>query len=216
MSFTDIKEREKEEKRNVIVDAAEKLFFDKGFDNVSMEDIAKAVGVNRATLYLYFKNKESMYFAVVLRGVRIMNEGLRNAASSRTIGIDKIEAIGWAHFEYNRRFGNYNKLLAYFGSGRFDIEYNDDAREVHRLLHATLGIMSETIETGIKDGSIRNDIDPMELTIFLITTSENIVNLRSPMKMSLQEHGIEYEQYVRDTMRLLGSCMVNSCMVKKD
>lgn len=214
MSFSDIKEREKEQKRTVIVDAAEKLFFEKGFDSVAMEDIAKEVGVNRATLYLYFKNKEALYYAVVLRGVRIMNEEFRAAVDAKKTGIEKIEAMGWAFFEFNLRHGNYNKLLAYFGSGRFGVEYNDDAREVHRLLHGTFDISIRAIETGVKDGTIRDDISPAELTVFLTTTSECIVNLRPAMKMSLQEHGVEYEQYVKNTMRLLGSSMVSPCRTK--
>ncbi|HMK45744.1 MAG TPA: TetR/AcrR family transcriptional regulator [Methanocella sp.] len=213
MSFSDIKEREKEEKRNVIIDAAEKLFFEKGFDNVAMEDIAKAVGVNRATLYLYFKNKESMYFAVVLRGVRIMNESFRKAADSKTIGIDKLEAIGLANFEFTKRYGDYNKLLTYFGSGRFGVEYNDDAKAVHRLLHQTQDIMRQAIEAGMKDGTIRNDIDPTVLTIFLISVSESIMGLRPAMKKRLEEHGVGYDQYMRDAIRLLGYSMVGPSLL---
>ena len=59
------------------MDAAEKLFFSGKFDDVSMEDIAKAVELSRATLYLYFKDKESLYFAVILRGFGIMDEMFR-------------------------------------------------------------------------------------------------------------------------------------------
>ena len=68
MPFTNLREQEKEQRRNYILDAAEKMFFSRGYDNVSMDDIAGEIGLNKATLYIYFKNKESLFFAVVLRG----------------------------------------------------------------------------------------------------------------------------------------------------
>lgn len=215
VSFSDIKEREKAEKRNVIVNAAEKLFFEKGFDNVAMEDIAKEVGVNRATLYLYFKNKESLYFAVVLRGVRLMNETVRSHVGENMTGIERMEAFGNGYFEFNLHYGEYFKMLAYFGSGRFNVQYNDDAKEVHRLLHEMIDLMCKSLEAGMKDGTIRDDIDPMELTVFILTTAETIVGLRHNMRMSLKERGIEYGQYVQDTMKLLGSSMMSPCKANK-
>ena len=53
MSIANWKEREKEQRRNDILDVAEKLFFSKGYDNVSMSGIAKKVGLGKATLYIY-------------------------------------------------------------------------------------------------------------------------------------------------------------------
>lgn len=81
MTIADRKAREKEQRRNDIINAAEKLFFSRSYDNVSMEDIAKEVELNRATLYLYFKNKDALFYAVVLRAVKklyfITNERLK-------------------------------------------------------------------------------------------------------------------------------------------
>ena len=72
MSLIARKELEKEQRRNDILNAAEKLFFSKGYENVSLKDIAKEVKLGRSTLYLYFENKEELFFAVVLRGTRIL------------------------------------------------------------------------------------------------------------------------------------------------
>jgi AcrR family transcriptional regulator len=67
LSIKEIKKREKEQRREYILDKAEKLFFSLDYDNVSMNQIAQEVGLHKATLYLYFNNKESIYFAIVLR-----------------------------------------------------------------------------------------------------------------------------------------------------
>jgi AcrR family transcriptional regulator len=52
-------------KRRQIVDGARHVFLAKGFDAASMMDIAKAAGVSKGTLYVYFKNKEELFAAIV-------------------------------------------------------------------------------------------------------------------------------------------------------
>ena len=74
MSITSRREREKQKRQNDIINAAEKVFFAKGYDNVTMEEIANEAEVNKALLYYYFKNKEALFFAVNLYGVKILYE----------------------------------------------------------------------------------------------------------------------------------------------
>nr|WP_243686751.1 helix-turn-helix domain-containing protein [Methanobacterium formicicum] len=62
MSIQDRREREKEQRRNDILKAAEKLFLSREYDNVSMNDIAREVELSKATIYLYFENKEELFF----------------------------------------------------------------------------------------------------------------------------------------------------------
>jgi len=52
-------------KRRQIVDGARRVFLSRGFDAASMGDIAKAAGVSKGTLYVYFENKEELFAAIV-------------------------------------------------------------------------------------------------------------------------------------------------------
>ncbi len=54
-----------ETKRDAIIEAAAPLFWEHGFDRVSMAAISEAVGGSKATLYSYFKSKEELFVAVV-------------------------------------------------------------------------------------------------------------------------------------------------------
>jgi len=58
MSLAEWKEKEREQRQNYIIEAARKLLALKGFNEVSMDEIAREVGLGKSTLYLYFKNKE--------------------------------------------------------------------------------------------------------------------------------------------------------------
>ncbi|HNS25752.1 MAG TPA: helix-turn-helix domain-containing protein, partial [Methanobacteriaceae archaeon] len=73
MSTTSRREREKQKRRQDIINAAEKIFFAKGYDSVTMDEIAREAEINKALIYYYFKNKEALFFAVNLYGVRILH-----------------------------------------------------------------------------------------------------------------------------------------------
>lgn len=52
-------------KRRDVLDGARRVFFDKGFDGASMDEIARAGGVSKATIYVYFESKEDLFDALV-------------------------------------------------------------------------------------------------------------------------------------------------------
>ena len=54
MGISERRQREKEQRKTEITDAAERLFFSRGYEDVSMDDIAREVDLNKATIYLYF------------------------------------------------------------------------------------------------------------------------------------------------------------------
>src|ERR1051326_809369 len=52
-------------KRRQILDGARKVFMDLGFDGASMNEIARAAGVSKGTLYVYFTDKSRLFEAIV-------------------------------------------------------------------------------------------------------------------------------------------------------
>ncbi|AMN40858.1 TetR/AcrR family transcriptional regulator [Rhodoplanes sp. Z2-YC6860] len=63
-------------KRRQIVEGARQMFLSHGFDAASMADIAKAAGVSKGTLYVYFKDKEELFRAIVLLECASQAEGI--------------------------------------------------------------------------------------------------------------------------------------------
>lgn len=59
--------KEAEERRNEILDVAERLFVTKGFDNTSTNDILSEIGIARGTLYYHFKSKTDILDAIIER-----------------------------------------------------------------------------------------------------------------------------------------------------
>lgn len=209
-----IKEQEKEQRRNYILDAAEKLFFIRGYDDVSMDDIANEVGFNKATLYLYFENKESLFVAVVLRGAQILHSMVYESIKNCTTGIKIMDAIGREYFNFVDKYPEYNRAYLYFLSGRFDLEdreaMNKDAKEILRLRQDTFILKCNAIKSGIEEGEIRQDVDPIEMTVFLTMIVKGLTEMRPEVKKVLEGHGISQNQFFRDAADSIHRILMNT------
>ena len=103
---------------NEIIDAAEHLFYSVGYDETSVSDIVKAVGVAQGTFYNYFASKEAVLEALVQRHVSKIYAKLAGIENAEMTAIQKYEKMFYTIFE-NLRNGDgwvfdfiyYNKHL---------------------------------------------------------------------------------------------------------
>lgn len=209
MAPADRKEREKEQRRRDIINAAEKLFFSRSYDNVSMNDIASEVELSKATLYLYFKDKESLFFAIVLHGARILNAIYLGCSKLDITGIEKIKAIGQGFYEFTQNYPDYFRILCYSGSERFCNADNDDAKEILELTQDNIELISKAFKDGIEDGTVRSDLDPLEMAIYLCVARLSVLNLDPRWKMALQAGGISYDRFLKDFRRFISPSIVS-------
>ena len=79
--------KEAEERKEEILDAAEKLFGMKGFDNTSTGDILDAVGIARGTLYYHFKSKEEILDGVIERMTKRMMQDAKKIAGNKELPV---------------------------------------------------------------------------------------------------------------------------------
>ena len=82
------------EKRDKILLNAAKLFAKNGYENVSMEQIAAKLKLNKATLYYYFKSKDEIFFMIQMQAIEQANEVLGKVLGSNLGPKEKLrEAI---------------------------------------------------------------------------------------------------------------------------
>ena len=225
MSIVERREREKKQRQQDIINAAEKLFFFRGFDNVSMKDIAGEVELSKATLYLYFQNKDSLFFAIVLRGTRILNSMIKNAVENEIKGIDKVAAFMNAYNDFTEQYHEYLQIYNYFQSGRFNLTdesskkkgkraksvpyVNECAMEIIKLRNERFSILRESVQNGIDDMTIRDNINPVEVAVLLSSISKSLSNIPSDREKILQNNGITHEKYFEDVGDLIKHMIMN-------
>ncbi|MCK9150830.1 TetR/AcrR family transcriptional regulator [Methanobacterium alcaliphilum] len=122
MAISDRKKREKNQRRQSIIAAAEKLFFTKGYETVSLNDIAKELHLGRSTLYLYFENKEELLFAIVLRGALILHKMVHDEVKNAGTAFEKLDSFRKAYYDFAQEYPDYLKYYNYLFSGRFDLD----------------------------------------------------------------------------------------------
>lgn len=206
MAISDRKQREKKQRRESMIDAAEMLFFKKGYDNVSMKDIADEVELNRATIYLYFENKEAICLAVILRGMRILN-GMIKKNVKRTTARRMINAVGSTYYMFFQMHPQYFQVYNYFQSGRFEVadllnstngQHDNsvwDLKEIFKLQREIFNILLDVINNLDKD-TISVDMEPKLLTIIILSTLDGMINPSPVMKMEFNELNLnEYQNF---------------------
>ena len=211
MGITERKEREKEQRRNDILDAAEKVFFSRGVDNATMDEVAEAAELSKGTLYLYFKSKEELYMGIHIRGHKILNDMFCQALETAGPGIQKVREIGKAYFRFSREYPNYFHALLYFEISGFDFSDQESlAYQCHLQGEACMACVTQAIQTGIEDGSIRADLDPQKTAWLLWGVSSGIIqNLATKGEHLISMHGIKPEEIVEEFFRFVYTALTS-------
>ena len=116
------KERQVIRKKGFILDAAKKLFSEKNFESITMEDIAESAALSRATLYNYFNTKEEIYFNIGLTRIEQWIEGYQSVNLSEYNGKELVLLLTENLVEGILEFSHYSKLLRRFFDRSHELE----------------------------------------------------------------------------------------------
>src|ERR1700676_1947203 len=158
MSYISVRrEEEKERRRAEILDAAEALYAKKGWDALTMDQVARSARLSRALVYVYFRDKDDLLFAIGERAVRLLLERFKAAIKSTPRGMDQVDAIGRAYMGYAHEFPHFFDFCTRFQSHSSDADPGTNEGACQIASDQLIGTVVQAIETGIRDGSIRAD-----------------------------------------------------------
>jgi AcrR family transcriptional regulator len=198
MGIAERREREKEQRRNDIVDAAESVFFSKGWQAATMEDVAEAAELSKATLYLYFKNKEELYAAILVRGSEVLHAKFEEAVETHETGLEQTAAIGRAYIAFHEEHRDYYDAMMYFDSKGAppcdDCEY---AQKCEEYRERSMNLVAQAVRNGVEDGSIRPDLDPVKTAVLLWAQSSGVIQALATAGEKIQTaHNIDPQDLV--------------------
>lgn len=156
------KEKEIEFRENLIIEAAEKLFLESGFENTKMEDIAAEADYTKPTLYKYFKCKEEILLAVYMRGWNRSFDLIKKATESKEKGYDKLLAVAKSYNRFFSKNSIYFSLLKYVHDKGIKLCDSNQKREqdFEQESKKKMKLFTEITKKGIHDGSIAAEIEP--------------------------------------------------------
>ena len=167
--------KEAEERKEEILDVAEKLFGTKGFDHTSTNDILEGVGIARGTLYYHFRSKEEILDAVIER----LTKAVMSLNVESQLGLEVMEQVHRPQ----------NALMH---------------QKMQKLLLAGIDpLLTELVEEGIGQGicHTKHPAEAVEMTMLYANTAFDELDMAG---VSAEERQKKMAAFIYNTERLLG------------
>lgn len=189
------REREKEQRRRSILDAAERVFAEKPFHAASLDEVAELAEYAKGTIYLYFKNKEALYSALFEEKVERMFVTVRADVDAAKTHSDKLAALVASQLRYAEENAWFFRI---FTQERMDV--GDDLKRenwsrVYSLYYEFLAYMGATIAAAQK-GKVLRKGDPAQFSLMLL----GVVNIaiRSWLEHASSDSLVSQSDFILD------------------
>jgi len=157
-------------RQSEILDAAAKVFAQRGYYGASTQDIADILGIKQASLYYYFPSKEIALERVCMKGVEGFFEAATEVATQKTSAPEKVRALVRAHLaplldraDFVRTFLNERQYLP-----------PASRKKVGKLSRAYEKVIEKVLSEGVRSGEFRKDADPRLMTLGMLGMCKSV------------------------------------------
>lgn len=158
------RDRKKRETRHAILQAAIRLFAERGFEGTSVEDLARAAGVGKGTFYGYFQTKDEVFLAFCEEEMAVAFAALARQGNPEAPLLEQLLTLFMSQFRFvteNREFGRLMlREMVFPRQGTSAASKELDAR-----YFAAVG---EILERAERRGEMREGYDPFLTTVHFI------------------------------------------------
>jgi len=209
-------EKEKTDKKDHILDVAEKIFSELGYDGASTRTISGEAGVNMAMLNYYFGSKEGLYLAVFERKISAFRTLLQNIGSDDSISAwDKMERCIDNYVERIINNNCFQKLINRELSLNKRSEITD---KMTSILMTNVYEIQKIIQDGIDNGQFHSDADQELVVLTIFGTKNYIVNSPHIVSRLLGEDTLDdafLEEKLKPRMKVYMKRLIKSYLVKQ-
>ena len=186
-----------EERRNEILDVADELFGQKGFDGTSTNDILEKVGIARGTLYHHFKSKEDIMDALIERySIRLLDVAQEIAADKSILVFDRIIRVVMS---LNISGGSSQEIMEHIHRPQNALMHQKIQKVI---INGVPPILTEIIREGIEQGLFNTPYpyECMEMVVAYTNTvfDDDMVNMTNEDRVS------RIKAFIFNVERLLG------------
>jgi AcrR family transcriptional regulator len=202
------REEEKERRRGEILDAAESLYAKQGWEAVTMDQVARAARLSRALVYIYFRDKDDLLYAIGERAMKLLYQRFAAALETPGTGCDKVDAIGRAYMGYALEFKHFFDFCSRYQGHQMSAAASPNEEACHQAGEAVMDLVVQAIEAGVADGSISSALasEPRLLGFSLWAFTHGIVQIAIAKANDLARQGIaaaEFSNYAFELVRTL-------------
>ena len=197
------RQEERDRRRAEIVDAAEVLYAEAGWDSITMDQVARCARLSRALVYVYFRDKADLHLALVERALDTLRLRFEAAREGKARGLEEVEAIGWAYYSYAHELPHY-----FDACSRFESRTAGDALQPNEAACRTAGdrvheVIVASLNRGVADGSIRRDLgDPYVTALALWALMLGVIQIVQTKSGQIEHQGFSVPQLVEQSMAM--------------
>jgi AcrR family transcriptional regulator len=192
MTISSRKERQKEELKGKILHAAKELFMQKGFEEVSIRNIAERIEYSPTTIYLYFKDKDDIFCELHREGFALLNQYFRPLAHVAD-PYERLKAINRAYITFALENGEFYDLMFIINAPMKSIQKEESDWEEGKR---AFGFLVNTIQECRANGYFQN-MQPEVLAFTVWSMVHGIASLeirnRCPVVENLNQEDLAHK-----------------------
>lgn len=170
-------EKIKEFNKQEIIDAAESLFYEHGYDNVTMAGIAEYAAFSRQTLYSYFKCKEELILEVIMRGTKKRMKMFEEEMIQHSDAFNQIKALGTSYYKFYSETPEYLRLQVHLDNNGIDFSHISESllNDFYATNRNASDLILSAYRKGLEEGSISDQLPDNFVTFYLPMTLRAIL-----------------------------------------
>lgn len=211
------RQREKEDRRERILNAAREAFFEEGIRHATVDSIAQRAEVAKGTVYLYFRTKETILAHLLLEGLDTLCQQLESAFASTLplAASERLRRLGNAYYTFYQAEPDYFRLMMAFDRGHFQESVTPEVYGMilHRSLRSLRWVV-QAFEQGLNEGEFANADARYLAGMFWAALNGVLVLTSHPLRREMVAQEVEkLYQGVMQTM-LVGLKQSNGLLAK--
>ena len=177
-----------------IIEAAARVFAQRGFHGATTQDIADVLGIRQASLYYYFPSKEGALELVCLQGVAGYFEAAKAIASGPGPAADKLARLIKSHLaplsdrsEFVRVFLNERQHLP-----------SESRRRIGKWSRGLERVFEDVVKEGVRRGEFRANLDTRLAVLAILGMSNAVANWYRNEEIAIERISGEFARFVID------------------
>jgi AcrR family transcriptional regulator len=168
----------KDAKCAIILDAAHKIFSEKGYLNARLDDIAAAAGFSKPSLYSYYQDKEAIFLSLAIREMQTMQRKIKGAAEKDATFVSILESILRIVFEnFAQTYSYFSTITNFQALGAVQAEmsrHHELMGRFHEIMERGLSTMEKVVNRAREKGELSSSQDATDIAWSILSLVQGI------------------------------------------
>jgi len=192
--------------REEIIQAGKDLFLKNNFHNIKITDICSLAGVSRVTFYKYFNTMDELIFEVQMSILQSMMQFIKDRSNFTVNGRESLKTVLYAWIDFAKEHKEEMKFIV-----SFDLYYSTyDLNEELKLKYKSFttedynqSLLKSALDKGIKDGSLRDNINPSKTGMYIYQTVMGLLQRMSYTQISFEYETVTFDEIAEEVVEII-------------